>query len=372
MTLSPTGVAYEIVSGGDVNRDALGLVPHEVRFWDTADRQRDGIGKYRITAIDGDRASDLMNSFKMQIRENHQRVVTMPGDIQEPDGYTRHIGGLAIPNRVIADPDELGIFLTGNGLPLSGYAPFSFPNYAGVEELLDGMWQHETHTVLLLGQVEANIENYIAVAKREAWEGDKRGTTINLQVGASADDVLGGNLDPVLWNTTSGAQRFGSFSATAFGYTGVMRFTSVDIPKGDIIESSDMTLRVQFLTDGTTCDGDFDALADDDASMPADYDAYVAFARTNRVAWNNVGTWNANDTITTPEIKIVVQDIVNRGGWASGNALVMTLNDDDESSSDGARRDSRSYDSGSSFAAKLNITHLTPTLPILRQGPVVS
>ena len=166
MTISPQGVAYEIVSGGDAERTPEGLVPHEVRFWDTAARQRDGLGKHRITAIDGDRASDLMNSFLMQIRTNHQRVVALSGDAQFPEGYTRHVSGLAIPNKVVADAEALATFLTGKGLPLGGYEPFMFPNYAGELEPLNGMWQHELHTVPLLEQAEAN-KNISAVLNFE-------------------------------------------------------------------------------------------------------------------------------------------------------------------------------------------------------------
>jgi type IV pilus assembly protein PilY1 len=107
---------------------------------------------------------------------------------------------------------------------------------------------------------------------------------------------------------------------------------------------------------GTTCDGDIDALDVGDASMPADYATYVGTARTTaKVAWSNLPSWGTNTLHSSPEIKTVIQEIVDRGDWSSGNALVTSVHDEDETSSTGARREWHSHDNDATRAAKLDI-----------------
>ncbi len=354
MTVSPQGVAYEIVSGGDSERDAGGLVPHEVRFWDTAQRQRDGDGKYEI---DG-RRSDLMNSFKMQIRANHQRVVTLPGDDQFPDGYTRHVSGLAIPNEVIAnDAAELVKFLRRNRLPLDGYAPFRFPNYEGVEELLDGMWQRELHTVSLLSQAEANIERYIDVAKRGAWEGDKRGTTLNLQVGASTDDaeesVGDGSmaLDGIV-------ERFGDFFLTR--HVG-LRFTGVSGLSGDTVDSAVLTF-LPSNTDAPNFVADWFA---DDLEAPGTFTTTtsdISDRTTTTTTQEGDGTdftnWTDNVEETFEGDGDGIQGIVQELADSHDPSTIVLLH---LYTSGNGQRVCDSYDGATEDAPKLDITHTTPS-----------
>ena len=335
---------YEIVVGGDrVDK----LAYYEVRFWDTAKRQREGEGKY---VIDGQPA-DLMNSFKMQIRENHQRIVTLPGDDQFPEGYTRHVSGLAIPNILISNPVELAAFLTGKDLPLTGYAPFHFPNYEGKDELLDGMWQHELHTVPLLGQAEANIERYIDVAKREAWEGDKRGTTLNLQVGASGDDGYSSQ-SPTFFPTDTEA-RIGGRASPFFENNAWYRFTSVTGLSSQNIDSATLSLWGDSTDLGTPLTKVF---AEDATAPAAPTDKANQDAKTRTTAgvdWDSPGL-SVSAFTTSPSIVTVIQELAD----SYDSSVIQILHDDDGSSQAGnniAR--GATYDGTTSEAAKLDIEH---------------
>ena len=67
-----------------------------------------------------------------------------------------------------------------------------------------------------------------------------------------------------------------------------------------------------------TTDGEWDAITKTSAS----------------VAWNGVGTWtlNATTNATTPESKTVVQEVIDRAGWISNQALTMFVHDDGNNS----------------------------------------
>lgn len=71
------------------------------------------------------------------------------------------------------------------------------------------------------------------------------------------------------------------------------------------------------------------------------------------VTWNNVPAWNTNGTYRSPDIKAIVQQIVNRGGWNSGNSMVFII------SGSGNRR-AYSYNSHSSRAPLLHVEYTVP------------
>ena len=347
---------YEIVSSGD--RDPNGFALYEARFWSSAARKRDGLGLHRILSTDGDLRCDLMNNFKMQVRENHQRLVRLPGDAQSPEGYLRHVSGLVIPNRVIVDGESLATFLTGKGLPLGGYTPFMFPNSAGIEEPLDGMWQRELHTVPPLGQAEANIERYLTLAEQRQWGGDRRGTTLNLQVGASADDAF----EEVGASPTI-ADTFISFGESASDATRVAgaRFTSVAIIKNDIISAATATFVGQFGETTTVTIGIGAEDVDDAATFTttnANVDGRVP--TTAITSWTFSDTWTDGVNQTTDDFAATIQEIVDRAGWATGQDIAMLF--DGEPAAINTRRSPHSYDSDTAKAPKLDITFSGPVV----------
>jgi hypothetical protein len=182
-------------------------------------------------------------------------------------------------------------------------------------------------------------------------------TTINLAVGASANDAKWGlfygdadyaNDSADLWvgNRINGARE--DFSIA-------LRFTNVTIPQGATIDAAYVTLRGEN-TDSTSgliaCIWAADA---DNQSMPADYDACEALTRTTATAsWTDPAVTSGSN-INTPSIATVIKEVVDRAGWASGNALVVCI--ENNQSSDGVYRSFHSYDSNSSYAPVLHIEY---------------
>lgn len=63
----------------------------------------------------------------------------------------------------------------------------------------------------------------------------------------------------------------------------------------------------------------------------------------------------ANSTYSAPSLTTIIQEIVNRAGWASGNALAIAVINTDPTSND--FHDWKTFDSGAANAAKLTIIY---------------
>ena len=73
------------------------------------------------------------------------------------------------------------------------------------------------------------------------------------------------------------------------------------------------------------------------------------------VVWSNVEDWKKNQWHDTPGISAVIQEIVNRSGWADGNDLVILVRSDDLN----GKRLAFSHDDNGNKAAKLHIEYTT-------------
>jgi hypothetical protein len=109
---------------------------------------------------------------------------------------------------------------------------------------------------------------------------------------------------------------------------GFVRFVNVQVPQGATITAA--TLKLNFL-DGEdvnyTLSG-FDADNPDPSSMgtsDGDHSTHTTANVTFNVPSN--GSQNAmNDNLTTsPDIKDIVQELVDRSGWAAGNAMMFVF-----------------------------------------------
>ena len=173
-------------------------------------------------------------------------------------------------------------------------------------------------------------------------------TTLNLQVGADDDDAHefddNTNFDP----SAIHIQYADSVDPDA-RWNGGFRFQSVTIPPGSTIDSASVQLYV------TVSEVHVDILAED-------VDNAVDFATTADVTGRTRTTasvnWDANITgdefNTSPDIKAVIQEVIDRGGWASGNAIVIFF---DGMTTENELGKAQSYENTPANAAKLDITY---------------
>lgn len=140
-----------------------------------------------------------------------------------------------------------------------------------------------------------------------------------------------------------------------------LRFTGIPIPQGSTIQSA----YVQFTTDesqtGNTVNVRIRGEASDDAAAISTT-AFDISGRTDTsasVTWSAISGWSTvPETGTnqkTPDIKTIIQEIVNRGGWASGNDILITIENNGSTSS--TRRTAEPFEGGSTLAPELQITY---------------
>lgn len=183
------------------------------------------------------------------------------------------------------------------------------------------------------------------------------------QVGASYDDAYFRKYIEAYSRT----QTFGGIgrgAANDRGYHNAVRFTTVPVPAGAVIDSAAISLRCFSSQSGTTVYARVRAeAADDPAEFPATAAEYKARfgSLTTSVDWDNVPAHTSGTWYDTPDIKTVVQALTDRPGWNSGQSMVFFIDDDDYRTVDNsARRYFSSYDHNPTRGAKLNISY-TPS-----------
>jgi len=151
-----------------------------------------------------------------------------------------------------------------------------------------------------------------------------------------------------------------------------LRFLNLTIPPGATIAQA----YVQFTVDAVTSVATQLTIAGEANDNPPTFLTNIGNISTRPrttatvpwapVAWSLIGEAGLNQR--TPELAAVVQQIVSRPGWVSGNALVLVI------TGTGCRNAS-SFDRAANLAPKLFVRYVTGTVnqpPIVNAGPDVS
>ncbi|MCG6945128.1 MAG: DUF2341 domain-containing protein, partial [Deltaproteobacteria bacterium] len=106
-----------------------------------------------------------------------------------------------------------------------------------------------------------------------------------------------------------------------------MRFLNMTIPPGATITNA----YVEFAVDETTSETTNLTFWGQDADNPGTFTSGT-YNISNRiktsasVAWNTIPSWDTvGETKQTPNLKTIIQEIVDRPGWTSGNAMVIIV-----------------------------------------------
>ncbi len=167
-----------------------------------------------------------------------------------------------------------------------------------------------------------------------------------------ADQPVLASDDLELANTSDGDQVVG------------IRFQNVTIPRDSEITQAFIDFTVDEKTSGITNLTINGEAADNTVEFAWTYHNIIDRPTTSAsVVWDDVPSWNkVGEVQTTPDIASVVQEIVNRGGWSSGNALVMLIRGT-------GTRIPESFDGLPSGAPKLRVT-FCPSAESPPSGPV--
>lgn len=141
-------------------------------------------------------------------------------------------------------------------------------------------------------------------------------------LGASTDDGGWRSNGTFLDNTVNST--VGNFSGTSCHAW--YRFDAVTIPVGATINTAYLQVVAH------TNDSDMPNLGlyfrdEDDALNPTSAANADAMSLTSKVLWTP-SPWSTGDVVTSSNIASILQTIIDRGGWTSGNHVLVAVKDD--------------------------------------------
>lgn len=180
------------------------------------------------------------------------------------------------------------------------------------------------------------------------------------QVGTGTDDAECKRADG------SGYDDNNTYYHIGWSYIAGCRFQTVAIPQGATIDEAKMSFcNYEFtdLTDDVYVKISGEA-TDDAVTFASDNSPYHRTKTTAKVDWDRTETWPGGEVwFDTPDIKTVIKEIIDRPGWATGQDLVLLVDDDGCVIYDMIRFRCYDYWPYGTFATKLYVDYTVPPPP---------
>lgn len=324
-------------------------------------RRADGLVAFEYEVYASARSRDLgdrpffINSHLAQVRENHQRIAL------NPLGEMQHVSGIAVPvgdvegflERDLRAHRWRQVLTSGEWEDdrARRLAPFLFPTYQGVQEALDPQWVRERLTIPLDGQIMALIQERLKGVEARRQAGDYRGTTLDLQVGAGADDgdYSSSTGSGTRYNATAVNTGIGFFDhASIQQFNAWARLTGVSGLSGATVGVATYEIYV------VATNGELTKLWADDQTTPA---AVASQADGNGRTRTTAGVdWDAPFTLNAWNVSPSIVSIIQELADSYDPTTIQILHDDDGSATDDTHRVApRTYEADTTLAAKLHI-----------------
>jgi len=233
-----------------------------------------------------------------------------------------------------------------NGLAFGGYNTFYTYDNGSLKPRLEINYSENISKIIVF----RGRSRYISEARDDVSV--KTIVLFTKRVASSSDDAHD-NTAP-FYNDTADSVTLGKDTAA---WTGGFRFTNITIPKNSTIVSARLTL-LPFITANNAGDAVLKYYADatdnsatfSSGDAPSDRTKTASFATQTYTTPPSIGV-----TFNSPDLSSVIQEVVNRPSWTSGNALSIIV--------DGADSDVNnsisvvSYDKDTTNAALLTIEY---------------
>lgn len=186
-----------------------------------------------------------------------------------------------------------------------------------------------------------------------------------MQVSLGSDDTWKAFSDTEgwIWHLDKMENEGGFWNLGDYKEGGGMRFTNVTVPQGSVITSAYLRFYIPAFGINQTVSPVNNMIRGEDSdnastfSTMADFDARPI--TTAQIDWSNMPGWYENTWTDSPDISTIVQEIVNRAGWVSGNSMVIFRDDFDDRSihTTYGAREASSFERNPAWAPKLIITY---------------
>jgi len=157
-------------------------------------------------------------------------------------------------------------------------------------------------------------------------------------VAASADDCT----ETITSSFATNSPNLLLGKGSTYAYNSGVRFLDVTVPQGATIIQAYISLYSSAAQSGDTCRVRVYGEDADDAITYSDVTDFNGRVATTAYGSWTISTWSDNTWYDTPSLVSVVQEIVDRESWASGNSMAFMLMD--SSSTTDALRIANAYD----------------------------
>ncbi len=134
-----------------------------------------------------------------------------------------------------------------------------------------------------------------------------------------------------VWNKDGNASHvitFGNYGGKT--YIGAFRFRHIDIPRNSTILFARLRLRAA-TTDGAAFTTKLKIKGIKEADIKPFSSTNKPSSKTktvDTVSWEIYKQWNANEWVQTPNLLLIVQELVRQSDWKAGNAMAFVIEDD--------------------------------------------
>lgn len=187
-------------------------------------------------------------------------------------------------------------------------------------------------------------------------------TTVTPQVGQSDGDVSWHMEGVGTYARTSATVLLGDSSSTDFNRWVAVLLPSVAIPQGAPVTEAHLTLKATGIATAIPGPLTIQAQAVDNAVVTTSRTTIDSWANTQAttasVSWTP-SAWVTSTLYDTPDLKTVIQEIVNRAGWVSGNSIMLFIKTTRAAFTTAKAISFRAWDNTPADAAKLSVTYST-------------
>jgi len=138
------------------------------------------------------------------------------------------------------------------------------------------------------------------------------------------------------------------------------RFTNVNVPQNATVTSANIFLTSRVTGSTTTLNQRINAQDSDNPPTIANVNSNISSRSliATSVNWNSIPAFTADTRYSTPNIGTIVQSLVNRPGWVSGNSMFFTFRNN--ASVGTPSRDMKAFESGATTAPSLEVNYNVP------------
>lgn len=141
---------------------------------------------------------------------------------------------------------------------------------------------------------------------------------------------------------------------------GAGRFLNIEVPPSKTIEEARLILTCRSTDSSSPVNSILRGEKNINPSTFSNYADYASRVRTDALRyWDDIADWTAGEVYQSPDIKDIIQEIINLPDWASGNPIVIFWDDHDgrTPTAGSCLRRARSFDHASATPPKLYIRY---------------